>query len=660
MPILGEGQLFERYRIIRWLGSGSAGESYEAEDRMLLRKVALRLIHPWESLPDSARRQFFREMQGISALNHPYLATVLDYGEIDGRLYVARRYVSSGSLLGSDGRLWFRPPLAIRDVCKHAHQLAQILQYIHQHGYMHGSLTFSNVLVLRGPNVEHAEGYAPFLVADIGLSNFVRRFGHPQVEALPVSAAPEQLEKRTTPASDQFALAVLLYFWLAGRPPYLGTPAEIEQLKRTESITPLSRLNPSITPEQDSIILRALSVFPQKRHASILTFAEALLASSLSSVTDVPVAPFNTFPAQEATPRVIPRNALNGNPQPPAPAEHIQTHTAIESPDAAANAPKTSAGEQPVLPPSHQEEPQPPPQKQFLPLPSTEPGSSSPPAEVSITPEPEPAAFAAIPETPYLEASTLQAAFSLLSDEEPATSTASQPDSQNAKPADEQAESSYEIVAEGVDAQATEEQPEQSHESAVESSEAQTPAEESVPANEATTELPEGQAIKKTADQANEATAELPGGQATEEHGEENAMVSVEVPASNTDLAPLDDQSAPTDTTSTLPRLIISSPYASDVYEFVLTGKEITIGRAGASDLQLEKDNLTSRHHARLKCEGERVLLFDKKSYNGVFLNGQRIEATHGYELADGDHIGIGHYELIFRSALGSTVSKAL
>ncbi|HEU5374979.1 MAG TPA: hypothetical protein VFV38_06050, partial [Ktedonobacteraceae bacterium] len=97
MPTLGDGQIFERYRIIRWLGSGVAGESYEAEDRMLLRKVTLRLIHPWGMLPDSARRQFFREMQGISALNHPYLATVLDYGEIDGRVYVARRYVSNGS-----------------------------------------------------------------------------------------------------------------------------------------------------------------------------------------------------------------------------------------------------------------------------------------------------------------------------------------------------------------------------------------------------------------------------------------------------------------------------------------------------------------------------------------------------------------------------------
>jgi hypothetical protein len=293
-----------------------------------------------------------------------------------------------------------------------------------------------------------------------------------------------------------------------------------------------------------------------------------------------------------------------------------------------------------VLPPSHQEEPQPPTQKQFLPLPSTEPGSSSPPAEIRSIPEPEPAAFAAIPETPYLEASALQAAFSLLSDEEPAASTASQPDSQNAKRAVEQAKPDHDLSVENVDAQASEEQSEQSYENVVESSEGQTHAEESVPANEATAELAEGQA--------------------TEEHGKENAVVSVEVPAGNTDLAPQDDQSASTDTTSTLPRLIISSPYASDVYEFVLTGEEITIGRAGASDLQLEKDNLTSRHHARLKWEGERVLLFDNKSYNGVFLNGQRIEATRGYELADGDHIGIGHYELIFRSALGSTVSKAL
>ncbi len=101
MPILEEGQVFERYFIIRWLGNGVSGESYEAKDIILQQKVTLKLIHPWTSLPDSARRQFFREMQGIGRLNHSYLAAVLDYGENNGKLYVARRYTTSGSLLGN-------------------------------------------------------------------------------------------------------------------------------------------------------------------------------------------------------------------------------------------------------------------------------------------------------------------------------------------------------------------------------------------------------------------------------------------------------------------------------------------------------------------------------------------------------------------------------
>src|SRR2546428_4612786 len=106
MPTLEENQRFERYRIIRHVGSSVSGESYEADDTMLQRKVTLKLIHPWGILPESARRQFFREMQNISLLNHPYLAAILDYGELDGRLYVVRRYVNSGSLLSNDGRAW--------------------------------------------------------------------------------------------------------------------------------------------------------------------------------------------------------------------------------------------------------------------------------------------------------------------------------------------------------------------------------------------------------------------------------------------------------------------------------------------------------------------------------------------------------------------------
>ena len=169
MPALERNQQFERYRITQWLGNGVSGESYEAVDTMLQRKVTLKLIHPWLTLPDSAHRQFFREMQSISTLNHPYLAATLDYGEIDGRLYVARRFLSNGSLLSNTGRLWFNPPLNVEDAILYGYQLAQALNYIHNCGYLHGAVTLSNILVLRGPNMNREPGYAPFLLADVGL-----------------------------------------------------------------------------------------------------------------------------------------------------------------------------------------------------------------------------------------------------------------------------------------------------------------------------------------------------------------------------------------------------------------------------------------------------------------------------------------------------------
>src|SRR6266446_6091200 len=306
MLTLEEGQIFERYFIIRWLGSGVSGESYEAKDVMLQHKVTLKLIHPWAILEESARRQFFREMQGISRLSHPYLASVLDYGETNDRLYVARRYTTSGSLLGSEGRSWFPSPMNIPDAIRYGHQLAQTLEHVHRQDYLHGALTFANILVLRGPNVEHEPDYAPFLLADIGLTNFVRRYGQPQISLLPITAAPEQLGKRVTPASDQFALAVLLFSWLAARPPYLGSPEEIEHQKLTETIASLCALNTKVTSEQEAIVRRALTVYPDERYPSIMTFAQALLATIAEPVPTPGLARFIiTSPYAEGSQEVV-------------------------------------------------------------------------------------------------------------------------------------------------------------------------------------------------------------------------------------------------------------------------------------------------------------------------------------------------------------------
>ena len=275
MQALEEGQRFERYRVLRRLGSSVSGISYEAEDTFSQRKVTLKLIHSWATLQDAARRQFFREMQGIGELTHPALAAVLDYGEVDGRLYIARRYVTPGSLLGSEGRYWFQPPLDISYAVHYTRQLAKALQHIHNNGFLHGSLTFANILVLHGSDADSN----PFLIADVGTTHFVRRFGRPQSTILPITAAPEQFGQRVTPASDQYALAVMLYFWLTGRLPFLGTPEEIEQLKLTETLSTPTALNLKVPLELEGVIRRALRVYPEERYPSILAFADALQAA---------------------------------------------------------------------------------------------------------------------------------------------------------------------------------------------------------------------------------------------------------------------------------------------------------------------------------------------------------------------------------------------
>ncbi len=488
MSTLESGQVFERYRIIQLLGSGVSGESYEAEDTMLLRKVTLKLIHPQATLPDSARRQFFREMQGISILNHPYLATVLDYGEIDGKLYVARRYVSNGSFLGTNGRLWFRTPLSVPDAIHYAHQLAQGLQFIHNRGSLHGALTFSNILVLRGPSLENESDYAPFLLADAGLANFVRRFGQQPHLPLPVTAAPEQLGKRVIPASDQFALAVVLYFWLAGRPPYVGTPEEIQHLKLTETITPLSTLNPRVSFEQEGMLLRALSVYPEERYPNVLAFANALLGT------------------------------LKPQPQP-----------VLRTESGAQTVPDVHAATEPAPEPVPQDVPQPGPEPDVpqpianpVPQPSLEQDVPQPvPDDISQT-VPEPAA--PVPTLEPIDHGGLPAAEQLPSDQE---------------------------------------------------------------------HLPE------------------PAGMAA--------------------------------------YLVIVSPFIEEPYEVLLRSDETTIGRAGSSDILLDHDNLTSRHHALLKRENGRYYVYDRHSANGVQVNGQQLGGDDGCALEDGDHISIGNYELIFR-----------
>jgi len=97
-------------------------------------------------------------------------------------------------------------------------------------------------------------------------------------------------------------------------------------------------------------------------------------------------------------------------------------------------------------------------------------------------------------------------------------------------------------------------------------------------------------------------------------------------------------------------RFILRSDDGEVVQEYPLDKAEIKIGRAPDSDILLSKDKLTSRRHATVRYENNQYILQDERSANGTFINGQQIEEMVPQALHDGDHIGIGEHELIFRT----------
>lgn len=272
----GQNQKFGKYRILRTLGSSTSGTSYQAEDDRQQRTVTLKLIHPWTQLPDQVRRQFFRDMQNISQLSHPSLSPLLNYGEIHGQLFVVRPFISSDTLSEDQRKPLPNTPMPITTAFVSALQIARVLAYIHKHGYIHGSLTPANILSARTINNANTDRSTSLLLTDIGLSSFVYQYGQP-IEPLPLTtSAPEQFHHRQSPASDQYALATLLYFWLAGRFPFQGTPEEIQQNKQKEEYPPLHTFNAHVSPEQEYLIQKSLRNAAKDRYPSMTVFAQHL------------------------------------------------------------------------------------------------------------------------------------------------------------------------------------------------------------------------------------------------------------------------------------------------------------------------------------------------------------------------------------------------
>jgi tetratricopeptide (TPR) repeat protein/predicted Ser/Thr protein kinase len=287
------GQTVSHYRIIEKLGEGGMGVVYLAEDQHLARRVAIKFL----TLTDHHyRARFIREARAVSALNHPNIAIVHDYGETaTGQPFLVMEYVKGKSLsdLLDEG-------LTMRRSVEIAAAIAEALGEAHDAGIVHRDIKPSNVLINERGKVK---------VLDFGLVKhlFDQSTGGVDLDAqtiyatktrsdvivgTPLYLSPEQATgKEIDGRSDLFALGALLYECLTGQSAFSGgSVLEIGAQIIHVTPAPPSSLNPQVPPELDRITLKALEKKVEARYQTAAELLKDLRAVSTTlSGNGIPV-----------------------------------------------------------------------------------------------------------------------------------------------------------------------------------------------------------------------------------------------------------------------------------------------------------------------------------------------------------------------------------
>src|SRR5438270_8025684 len=204
--------LSDRYELEELVGSGGMSSVYRAHDRVLDRRVALKILHRHFSDDDEYVQRFLREARTVASLSHPNIVAVIDRGEHDGQQFIVLEYVAGENLKRLIER---NGPAPVERALELAIQIARGLMCAHDRGLVHRDVKPQNVLL-------NGDGQAK--VTDFGIARSVGIDGMTQTGTVMGTSnyiAPEQASGQGVDAqSDVYALGVVLYELLAGEVPF--------------------------------------------------------------------------------------------------------------------------------------------------------------------------------------------------------------------------------------------------------------------------------------------------------------------------------------------------------------------------------------------------------------------------------------------------------
>lgn len=265
--------LGERYRIIDTLGEGGMANVYLAEDIILQRKVAVKILRLDLQNEPQTQARFQREALATSELSHPNIVSVLDVGTDHGLPYMVMEYVD-----GPDLKEYIRKnsPLDLHEVIRIMNQILSAVALAHKHNVIHRDLKPQNILMDRRGNIK---------IADFGIAVALNQSSVTQTNSVMGSVhymSPEQTRGGlVTKQSDIYSLGIILYELITGTVPFNGdTPVAIALKHAQEPIPSIRKKDNSVPQALENVVLKATAKDPRDRYAT----AQAMQADLDSSL----------------------------------------------------------------------------------------------------------------------------------------------------------------------------------------------------------------------------------------------------------------------------------------------------------------------------------------------------------------------------------------